>query len=273
MNQPKVSVIIPVYNAEKTLADCLNSILNQTYQNYEVIAVDNNSTDKTKEIILWYQQKDPKVQYVFEKWQSRGAACNAGINLAIGKIIAMLHADCFVSKNWLSQLVQPIIKENELAVLGFSADVINNFWTHNTQKADWFFCQRSLNCQYINLIDGKNFASRADLLKSLMFDPQLVFLEDLDLYLRLKSHAKIRFLPDVIVNHYHKSTFASVFRNFFSRGFWLIKIYFKYRRGKDLKNELMFESVSVLNFITLPIWLIFNFFTTGFGYASFLVVT
>ena len=77
----------------------------------------------------------------------------------------------------------------------------------------------------------------------------------------------------MIVNHYHKSTFASVFRNFFSRGFWLIKIYFKYRRGKDLKNELMFESVSVLNFITLPIWLIFNFFTTGFGYASFLVVT
>jgi len=56
-NYPKVSVIIPVYNGEKTLARCLNSVLNQTHSNYEVIVVDNNSTDKTKEIINKFKEE------------------------------------------------------------------------------------------------------------------------------------------------------------------------------------------------------------------------
>ena len=51
MKNPKVSVTIPVYNGQRTLRHCLSSVLNQTYKNYEVIVVDNNSTDKTKEII------------------------------------------------------------------------------------------------------------------------------------------------------------------------------------------------------------------------------
>ena len=58
MKIPKISVIIPVYNGEKTLRQCLNSVLNQTYGNYEIIIVNNNSTDKTKEIIKEFQLKN-----------------------------------------------------------------------------------------------------------------------------------------------------------------------------------------------------------------------
>ena len=62
LKDPKTSVIIPVYNGEKTLKQCLDSVLNQTYKNYEVIVVDNNSTDKTKEIIKDFQKKNEKVR-------------------------------------------------------------------------------------------------------------------------------------------------------------------------------------------------------------------
>lgn len=81
-NYPKVSVIIPVYNGEKTLARCLNSVLNQTHSNYEVIVVDNNSTDKTKEIINKFKEEDSKIRYAFEPYRSRGAARNKGIETA-----------------------------------------------------------------------------------------------------------------------------------------------------------------------------------------------
>ena len=63
MQNPKVSVIIPVYNGERTLRHFLKSILDQTYKNYEVIVVDNNSTDKTKDIIKEFQTKDNKIKY------------------------------------------------------------------------------------------------------------------------------------------------------------------------------------------------------------------
>jgi len=60
MTNPKVSVVIPAFNSEETLSACLNSIINQTYKNNEIIIVDNNSTDSTSKIIKRYQTKARK---------------------------------------------------------------------------------------------------------------------------------------------------------------------------------------------------------------------
>lgn len=271
MNGPEVSVIIPVYNGEKTLRKCLNSILGQAYENYEVIVVDNNSSDNTKEIIREFQKNNKKIKYIFEPKKSRGAARNSGIRKAKGEIFAMTDSDCTVPENWILEITKPIIHENETAVLGFEKDLVNNYWTKNIQKASLEFTRRNLNGKYISHIDTKNFAIKSSVMKELMFDPALRNLDDLDLYLRLKKNFRIKFEPAIIVGHNHKSSFVKVVKINFDRAYWAIRIYEKHKRA-GLKNEAMFESMSVKNFFFFPFWLIFQFIKRPLGEAFFLLV-
>lgn len=93
MNSPLVSVIIPVYNSEKYIRDTIESVLKQTYKNFEIIVVDDGSTDITKIIIDELKKKDSRIQYIFQSNQGQSAARNKGIEYAKGKYIAFLDAD------------------------------------------------------------------------------------------------------------------------------------------------------------------------------------
>ncbi len=252
MENPKISVIIPVYNGEKTLDKCLESVLSQTYENYEVIVVDNNSNDKTKQIISEFQKKDRRVIYVFKPRKGRGAARNAGILNAKGDIIVTTDSDCIVPQNWLRMLISPIAEGKEEAVMGFEHNADRGFWSKNIQQADWNHYKKNISGQYINLIDTKNFAIKADLIKKIMFDENLEIGEDIDLYLRLKNLAKIRFFPEIKVEHFHKNSFLKYVKMQMDRGYWMHKIHKKYKKT-ELKNDPAFRSFSLTNnFLIIP---------------------
>ena len=136
MINPGISVVVPVYNGEKTLRQCLNSVLDQTYGDYEVVVVDDGSTDETRDIITDFQRKSEKVVYVLESRRGRALARNAGIREAKGDIIAMTDADCVVPKNWLQELTRLITHGNESAVVGSEEDIVGNYWTTHIQKAN-----------------------------------------------------------------------------------------------------------------------------------------
>lgn len=97
---PFVSVIIPAYNAEKTIEACLDSIMNQTYRNYEVIVVDDSSVDNTSTIIKKYPVKLIRAP----KNLMAGGARNLGLKYAQGEIIAFTDADGITDKNWLNNI-------------------------------------------------------------------------------------------------------------------------------------------------------------------------
>ncbi|MCX6760308.1 MAG: hypothetical protein NTW46_03115 [Candidatus Nealsonbacteria bacterium] len=128
---------------------------------------------------------------------------------------------------------------------------------------------RTLNGEHINHIDTKNFAIDAGLIKKLMFDSELNSMVDFDLYLRLKRLAKIQYLANVKVGHYHKRSMKEVVELNFRRGFWTKKIYDKYKGI----NEPMTESVSIYNFITFPFWMLLQFIKKPLGEAYFLLVS
>ena len=94
MDKPLVSVITPVYNCEKYLALTIESVINQTYADWEMILVDDCSPDKSAEIIKSYQQKDKRLKY-FKLSENGGAAIarNKGLELSKGRYIAYLDAD------------------------------------------------------------------------------------------------------------------------------------------------------------------------------------
>ncbi|MCL4417815.1 MAG: glycosyltransferase [Actinobacteria bacterium] len=105
-NKPLVSIIIPTKNSGEFLENCLKSIKNQTYKNIEIIVVDNNSTDKTKEIAKKY------TKLVFNKGNERGAQSNYGITHAKGKYIYRIDGDFLLNKNVIMEAVFKCEKEN-----------------------------------------------------------------------------------------------------------------------------------------------------------------
>lgn len=99
----KVSVVIPVYNAEEHLEQCLDSVVNQTLDDIEIICVDDGSTDGSAAILKKYQRTTEKVKVIHQENAGAGAARNAGLRKATGKYISFLDADDFFELNMLEQ--------------------------------------------------------------------------------------------------------------------------------------------------------------------------
>ena len=100
----KISVIVPCYNTEKYIGQCIESILAQTHDNIEIICVDDGSTDATRDIIVEFQQKDNRIQLLCQKNMYAGVARNTGIDHATGEYICFLDSDDFFEKTMLEQL-------------------------------------------------------------------------------------------------------------------------------------------------------------------------
>lgn len=103
MNQPTVSVIIPVYNGEKFLKQCMESILNQSLKEIEVICVNDGSTDRSLEILEQYESNDKRVKVLSQENISAGAARNRGLLIAKGKYLSFLDADDFFEVDMLKE--------------------------------------------------------------------------------------------------------------------------------------------------------------------------
>lgn len=126
MEDVKVSVIVPVYNAEKTVERCINSILGQTYKNIELIIVNDGSTDSSAEIVNQYCQVDKRIVLIEQENEGVSSARNQGLNRATGEWIAFVDADDYLDGNCLaSVLPQAIITDTEL-VLWNRIDVYQN---------------------------------------------------------------------------------------------------------------------------------------------------
>lgn len=100
----KISIIIPVYNVEKYLRECLDSILAQTFQDFEIICVDDGSTDKSLEILQEYKRKDDRFVILQQRHAGAGAARNHGLKLAEGKYIQFLDSDDYFEPTLLEEL-------------------------------------------------------------------------------------------------------------------------------------------------------------------------
>lgn len=126
---PKISVLMTVYNGEKYLAEAIDSVLNQTFRNFELIIVNDGSTDKTKGLIKMYMKKDKRIVYLEEK-ENKGFGnwhniLNKGLSKAKGKYIARLDADDICYKERLNIQFDYLEKNSDIFILGSSADVID----------------------------------------------------------------------------------------------------------------------------------------------------
>ena len=105
---PLISVIVPIYNVEAYLVECIESILNQTYYRIEVILIDDGSTDSSGKICDYIAKKDRRVKVIHKENGGLSSARNAGIKTAIGEYITFIDSDDVVSTNMIKLLVENI---------------------------------------------------------------------------------------------------------------------------------------------------------------------
>lgn len=119
----RVSIIVPVYNAENYLHECLQSIQNQTYTDFECLCVDNNSIDQSRDIIMEFVDKDERFYYLKELHQGPSAARNCGLDNARGEFIFFIDADDRVEKGYLNDYVNYAVKyDADMVIGGYTID-------------------------------------------------------------------------------------------------------------------------------------------------------
>ena len=115
----KLSIIVPAYNAEKYLEDCLNSILASTYRDFEILLVDDGSTDRTPEICDRYQQNYPQIRVFHTENRQLPSARNLGIDNANGRYISFVDADDLVSISLFEHMVRGLESGTDLSMCCF----------------------------------------------------------------------------------------------------------------------------------------------------------
>ncbi|MDO5555812.1 MAG: glycosyltransferase [Clostridia bacterium] len=112
---PKISAIVPVYNTEKYLTKCLNSIINQTYQDFEIIIVNDGSTDNSEKIILEFKNKYPeKIKYLKKENGGLSNARNFGVEHAKGDYLSFIDSDDYIDINLFEKLIPYIDQSIDL---------------------------------------------------------------------------------------------------------------------------------------------------------------
>ena len=106
----KISIIIPVYNVEKYLKTCLDSVINQTYQNLEIILVNDGSTDNSGKICEEYKRTNSRIILIHKKNEGLSAARNTGLGIATGEYISFLDSDDYISNDMLETLYNRLVK-------------------------------------------------------------------------------------------------------------------------------------------------------------------
>ena len=117
--QPSVSIIIPVYNVEKYLAECLDSVVNQNFRDIEIIAVNDGSTDNSFNILKQYMGKDDRITLIDKKNEGTGLARNAGIRMAKSRYLLLLDSDDYLAHNAVDILYNKML-ETDCNILIFN---------------------------------------------------------------------------------------------------------------------------------------------------------
>ena len=109
---PKISVIIPVFNVENYLEKCLDSVVNQTLNDIEIICINDGSTDNSPNILESYVQKDARIIVINQENKGLSAARNRGLEIAKGEYISFVDSDDWIDENFLEKLYEAITKNN-----------------------------------------------------------------------------------------------------------------------------------------------------------------
>lgn len=132
----KISVIVPIYNSSKYLQKCIDSLINQTYKNIEIVLVNDGSTDDSERIIKTYIKNNKNIVYIFKQNGGQASARNIGIEVSTGKYISFVDSDDYVDVHMYEDMLEYLKDDIDILVFGFN-EVFNSNIKRNIGYFDY----------------------------------------------------------------------------------------------------------------------------------------
>ena len=203
---PEISIIIPVYNVENYLSRCMESVLNQTFKDYEIILIDDGSTDGSSIICKNYVEKDNRIRYMDQENQGLGKTRNIGIEAANGNYILFIDSDDYISENMLEILFDNILSSGaDIASCGIY-NVYKSKCIPQYSEIERFTCQNEEAFRLLLIgekIPGSscNKLIKAEVLRQVRY-PEGILYEDVAFHTALMQNVK-KFHVDTTPLYYY----------------------------------------------------------------------
>lgn len=251
-----VSVVMTVRNVENSIYDCMRSILDQTFDDFEIVIIDDLSTDRTRMIIEKFQDKRIRY-YCNTQWLGLSKSRNKGVQQASGEYLFFTDGDCIASRNWIEQGLKYLKNPGYLGVEGRIFYVSKDY--------EPVFSDNVVETEHSGTFATANIAYKKSIIKMLQgFDERLTWFEDRDLALRVLKYGKIGFNSDMVV--YHQRTIVTpekliksapfaknrifLFKKFAEKKFMFGRVLFPFNLAKIFFPPLILSSLFFKKFRT-----------------------
>jgi cellulose synthase/poly-beta-1,6-N-acetylglucosamine synthase-like glycosyltransferase len=258
---PFVSIVIPMYNEEKTVGECIEAILNQSYpsEQYEIIVVSDGCNDNSEEIVRNIMKSANKfyIKMVRQENQGAAAARNFGAKSSRGAIVLFIDADCIADFRWIEEMIKPLSKNNVAGVQGAYKTKQKEIVAKLSQIEFEERFKKLQQTEYVDFVGSFSAAYKREVFEKFNgFNTKFVMNEDVDLAYRISSDGyKLYFNPGAVVYHLHPESLSKYIRLKFWRGFWRTILYRKFR-NKAIKDSYTPDSLKIQVLLIFPIFLI-----------------
>lgn len=215
---PKVSIIVPVYNCENYISTCLESILNQTYSNNEIIIINDGSIDNSEQIIKKYIEKDNRIIYLYQDNSGPSEARNKGIQTSTGEYLVFIDSDDTVHKKYIELLLNEIIgSEADIVCCGYKDESKYGVKNHT----DFVFSDSISKHSFMEMVCNgtggvlwsKIFKKEIIVKNNLKMDKNIFMSEDLVFVLQYVSHCKAFSTIKKYLYNYNRLNLESISSN------------------------------------------------------------
>jgi glycosyltransferase involved in cell wall biosynthesis len=203
---PKVSIVMPAYNEEKRIGRAIDSILSQSFEDFELIIINDGSSDNTENIIKEYQKKDERIILISQENSGVAKALNVGINIAKGEYIARMDADDISDKERLKIQVKFLDENPRIAMVGSWGYIVDEYKCRKLEV--------KLPCKYEaikrflirdNAFIHTSVMLRRSVLEEVGYYRDIRAFEDYDLWIRIAKFYPIENLPLFLVSRYENN--------------------------------------------------------------------
>ena len=259
MNEPKVSVVIPAYNAEETIKQCIESVLKQTYKNIEIIVSDDGSSDNTARIAEEIGSKIVKSKNNL----GAGNARNLGLKIASGEYIYFIDSDCVAEESCIENLLKGFETSESIGLVG--GVCLKPPSTGNIINLAYDVAQRFKDIEknkkiYLPYLPGSNFLIKKKVIEKVgYFNVKFLRHQDFEYTTRARKFGfKILFQPVAITHHHsQKKTLKSYLKQNYAAGIYGTIFRLKYKNFVPYSN--FYPNKASISFILLPSFIVFSF--------------